>query len=146
MKYISYILIAFASTVLTILMSLSSCSPHPQSVSLTNRSQVMTAPPLERSHQTQVNAQSSQTKVKIINFKYEPASLKLDIGETAQFINQDEEPHTVTAKDGSFNSKALDTDQTWTYTPTKPGTYPYFCSIHPYMKGTITVMPKGNKT
>jgi plastocyanin len=66
------------------------------------------------------------------------------VGKTVQFINLDEEPHTATATEGAFDSKALDTNQTWNYTATKPGTYPYICSVHPFMKGTLTVTPKKN--
>ncbi|MEH1831844.1 MAG: cupredoxin domain-containing protein [Nostoc sp.] len=72
------------------------------------------------------------------------SQLAIAVGKTVQFINVDEEPHTATATDGSFNSKALDTNQTWNYTATKPGTYPYICSVHPFMKGTLTVTNKKN--
>jgi plastocyanin len=62
-------------------------------------------------------------------------------GQTVQFINVDEEPHTATSVDGAFDSKALDTNQAWNYTAKKPGTYPYICAVHPFMKGTLTVTP-----
>ena len=89
---------------------------------------------------SQADQQKANKTVKIVNFKYQPASLTVRVGETVKFVNQDDEPHTATAKDVSFNSKALDTNESWTYKFTKPGTFPYFCSIHPFMKGTITVM------
>ncbi len=100
--------------------------------------QVATQPPQES---TNVSGKQPSTTVKISNFKYEPATLTIHVGETVKFVNQDEEPHTVTAKDGSFNSKGLDTNQDWIYTFTQTGTFPYFCTIHPFMKGTITVLP-----
>jgi plastocyanin len=128
-KYISYFWMAIASSFLVILLSLSSCSPTPKaSVSQT------TPPP--------VNAQTADVTVKIRNFKFEPANLAIAVGKTVQFINLDEEPHTATATEGAFDSKALDTNQTWNYTATTPGTYPYICSVHPFMKGTLTVTPK----
>jgi plastocyanin len=128
-KYISYFWMAIASSFLIILLSLSSCSPTPKaSVSQT------TPPP--------VSAQTADVTVKIRNFKFEPANLAIAVGKTVQFINLDEEPHTATATEGAFNSKALDTNQTRNYTATKPGTYPYICSVHPFMKGTLTVTPK----
>jgi plastocyanin len=80
--------------------------------------------------------------VKIHNFKFEPANVTIVAGETVQFINVDEEPHTATSTEGTFNSKALDTNQTWNYTANQPGSFPYICSIHPFMKGTLTVTPK----
>ena len=89
--------------------------------------------------------QQGNKTVEIQNFKFDPAIVKIYVEDTVKFINIDEDPHTVTAKDGSFDSKGLDKDQTWTYTFTKTGTLPYFCAIHPFMKGTVTVMPKGDK-
>jgi plastocyanin len=88
-----------------------------------------------------VNQPAADATIKIHNFKFEPADLSIPIGKTVQFINVDEEPHTATSTDGTFNSKALDSNETWNYTATKPGTYPYICSIHPFMKGTLTVTP-----
>jgi plastocyanin len=112
-KYISYFWMAIASSFLIILLSLSSCSPTPKaSVSQT------TPPP--------VSAQTADVTVKIRNFKFEPANLAIAVGKTVQFINLDEEPHTATATEGAFNSKALDTNQTRNYTATKPGTYQQF--------------------
>ncbi len=135
MKYISYFLIAIGSALLVVLLSLSSCSPNHQSATPTN----------QQTEQSKVSVQNSNHTVKILNFKYMPETLKIGSGETVQFVNQDEEPHTVTAKDGAFDSKALDTQQTWTHTFNQAGTFPYLCSIHPYMKGTITVTPKRNE-
>jgi plastocyanin len=94
--------------------------------------------------QPQTSQQTADATVKIRNFKFEPANLAIAVGKTVQFINVDEEPHTATSTDGAFNSKALDTNQTWNYTATKPGTYPYICSVHPFMKGTLTVTHKKN--
>jgi plastocyanin len=54
--------------------------------------------------------------------------------------NNDTAPHTVTAKDKSFDTGTIDPGKTATFTaPTKPGTYDYICTIHPYMKGTLIV-------
>lgn len=131
MKYISYFWMAIASSFLIILFSLSSCSPTPKA------SVIQTTPSL-------VSTQTADVTVKIRNFKFEPANLAIAVGKTVQFINLDEEPHTATATDGGFDSKALDTNQTWNYSATMPGTYPYICSVHPFMKGTLTVTPKKN--
>ena len=77
--------------------------------------------------------------VHIKDFAYAPTPLKVHTGETVRFINDDEEPHTVTATDKSFDSTALDTNGDWTHTFTKPGTFSYFCELHPYMKATVIV-------
>ncbi len=139
MKYISYFFIAIASAFVVILLSLSSCSPNPKTT--ISQPMVMKEQPKE---QPQTSHQAADATVKIRNFKFEPANLAIAVGKTVQFINVDEEPHTATATDGTFNSKALDTNQTWNYTATKPGTYPYICSVHPFMKGTLTVTNKKN--
>jgi plastocyanin len=93
---------------------------------------------------SKVSAQPNAT-VKIHNFKFTPAVLKIGVGETVKFINEDEEPHTVTAQDGAFDSKAIDTDESWTHTFTQNGTFAYICAIHPFMKGTVIVIPTGGK-
>ena len=59
------------------------------------------------------------------------------------FVNDDEEPHTVTATNKSFDSEGLDTNQTWKHAFAKAGTFAYFCEMHPYMKGTVIVKSGG---
>jgi len=70
---------------------------------------------------------------------FTPRALTISVGETITFTNDDDDAHTVTATDGSFDSKGLDTNGVWRHTFTKPGTYAYFCQLHPFMKGTIVV-------
>ena len=77
--------------------------------------------------------------VHIKDFAYAPEPLRIHVGDTVRFINDDEEPHTVTATDKSFDSTALDTNGTWTHTFAKAGTFAYFCELHPYMKATVIV-------
>src|SRR5579872_3332766 len=78
--------------------------------------------------------------VKIDNFSFSPATITVPVGTTVRWTNADDIPHTVVSDDKTtFKSKALDTDEQFTYTFTKPGTYSYFCSIHPKMTGTIVV-------
>jgi len=83
---------------------------------------------------------TSGTVVKIDNFSFSPATITVPVGTTVRWTNADDIPHTVVSDDKTtFKSKALDTDEQFTYTFTKPGTYSYFCSIHPKMTGTIVV-------
>jgi plastocyanin len=77
--------------------------------------------------------------VHIKNFAFDPATLTVAAGTTVRFVNDDTEAHTVTARDGSFNSDGLDTNDSWSFRFTKPGDYAYFCQLHPYMKGTVIV-------
>jgi plastocyanin len=77
--------------------------------------------------------------VHIKNFMFVPATITVAPGTTVTFVNDDEEPHTVTSNDKSFDSEGLDTNQKFTHTFAKAGTFMYFCEVHPYMHGTIIV-------
>ena len=68
---------------------------------------------------------------KIDNFTFEPARLTVKAGTTVTWRNEDDIPHTVTSTARLFKSKALDTDDSFSFTFTEPGTYEYFCSLHP---------------
>jgi len=83
--------------------------------------------------------QSVSAPVKIDNFSFGPASLTVAAGTTVTWTNNDDVPHTVVSDDKLFKSKALDTDDKFSYTFTKPGTYNYFCSVHPKMTAKIVV-------
>jgi len=85
---------------------------------------------------TQDNATN---QVKIDNFSFTPAILTVSPGTTVTWTNSDDVPHTVVSDDKLFKSKVLDTDERFSYTFTKPGTFPYFCSVHPKMTGQIVV-------
>src|SRR5271165_5847580 len=76
---------------------------------------------------------ASEVAVKIDNFSFSPAVITVPVGTTVRWTNHDDIPHTVVSDDKAFKSKVLDTDEQFTYTFTKPGTYSYFCSVHPKM-------------
>jgi plastocyanin len=78
-------------------------------------------------------------EVKIDNFSFGPATLTVPVGTSVTWINRDDIPHTVVSTDGVFKSKVLDTDEKFSFTFSKAGTYPYFCSIHPKMTGKVIV-------
>ena len=75
------------------------------------------------------------------NFTFVPARLTVKAGTTVTWRNEDDIPHTVTSAARLFKSKALDTDDSFSFTFTEPGTYEYFCSLHPRMTATIVVEP-----
>jgi plastocyanin len=79
------------------------------------------------------------TEVKIDNFSFGPETLTVAVGTTVTWINHDDIPHKVVSTDDVFKSKVLDTDERFSYTFTKAGNYPYFCSIHPKMTGKVVV-------
>ena len=83
---------------------------------------------------------SKQNRIEIKDFAFNPQTITVRAGEKVTWINRDEEPHTVVSVEKQFKkSTALDTDQEFTITAGAPGTYTYFCSVHPKMTGTIVV-------
>ena len=78
-------------------------------------------------------------EVKIDNFSFGPAELTVRVGTTIRWTNRDDIPHTVVSTDKVFKSKVLDTDDEFSFTFSTPGTFPYFCSIHPKMTGRVVV-------
>jgi plastocyanin len=77
--------------------------------------------------------------VSIENFVFAPADLTVAPGTTVVWTNHDDIPHTVTSSDSAFRSHALDTDDSFSFTFEKPGSYRYFCSLHPKMVGMVKV-------
>ena len=85
-------------------------------------------------------ASSKTNQIEIKDFALRSSDLTVKSGEKITWINRDEEPHTVVSVEKQFKkSSALDTDQEFTITAGAPGTYTYFCSVHPKMTGTIVV-------
>ncbi len=82
---------------------------------------------------------AATAEVKIDNFSFGPGTLTVAIGTTVVWTNHDDIPHTVVSSEGVFKSKVLDTDEKFSSTFTKAGTFPYFCSIHPKMTGKVVV-------
>jgi plastocyanin len=78
--------------------------------------------------------------VDIRNFTFAPSTLTVPAGTRVVWTNRDDEPHLITSAGGQFEpSHALDTSDSYAVTFSKPGTYAYYCSIHPMMVGTIIV-------
>jgi len=82
---------------------------------------------------------AANTEIKIDNFSFGPETLTVPVGATVTWTNKDDIPHTTVSTDGAFKSKVMDTDEKFSYTFTKPGTYSYFCSVHPKMTGKVVV-------
>ena len=77
--------------------------------------------------------------MKIDNFSFGPGTLTVAVGTTVTWSNHDDIPHTVVSADGVFKPKVMETDEQFSYTFTKSGTFSYFCSIHPKMTGKVVV-------
>jgi plastocyanin len=84
--------------------------------------------------------QSSEVKVTIANFAFDPTPLTITIGTTVTWTNNDTVSHNVTGDDGTWGSNNLAKGDTFSFTFTKPGTFSYHCGVHPSMKATITVV------
>jgi len=95
------------------------------------------SPSVKASDNQQASAASAA--VKIDNFVFGPQTLTVPVGTTVTWTNSDDIPHTSVSTEGVFKSKVLDTDEKFSYTFTKAGTYPYYCTIHPKMTGTVVV-------
>ncbi len=84
--------------------------------------------------------QSAQaTEIKVDNFTFSPETLTVPASSTVTWTNKDDVPHVIASTDGLFRSKGLDTDDHYSFKFTRPGTYNYFCAIHPKMIGKIIV-------
>lgn len=89
---------------------------------------------------------ANTTQVKIDNFSFSPKSLTVKPGTVVTWTNRDDIPHNVVSTDKKFSSPVLDTDQTFSFSFQEPGSYPYFCKIHPMMTGTILVTKDPSRT
>ena len=78
-------------------------------------------------------------EVRISSFAFEPRDLRVKRGATVRWVNEDQEPHTVTSDAGAFGSRGLDTGDGYAFTFQQAGRFPYHCALHPSMTGTVVV-------
>jgi plastocyanin len=83
----------------------------------------------------------SETTASIDNHTFKPDTITVPVGTTVVWKNDDDTVHTVVAVDGTFRSQALDTEDKFSFTFDKTGTFEYFCGLHPYMKAKVVVAP-----
>jgi amicyanin len=89
---------------------------------------------------TQAAAPATTVQANITGYKFDPEVLTVKVGTTITWTNKDEVPHTVTSSDKRFKSSgALDQGDSYSFTFTTPGTYPYYCTVHPFMTGKVIV-------
>jgi plastocyanin len=82
---------------------------------------------------------AAANEVLIGDYEFIPATLTVSVGTTVTWSNRDDEAHTVNSTTDVFKSAPLDTDEKFSFKFTAPGTYPYYCKLHPQMKGQIVV-------
>ena len=85
------------------------------------------------------SAPATDAEVAIDQFTFLPQRITVKAGTTVTWINEDDVPHTIVSSSKVFKSKALDTADKFSFTFTTPGTYDYFCSVHPHMTGAVVV-------
>jgi plastocyanin len=107
--------------------------------SASNATQTPAQTPAQTQNQTpaQENPQATVSNISIQNFAFNPATLTVKPGTTVIWTNNDTAPHQI--KSEAFNSASMSKGQTFSFTFPDAGTYDYFCSIHPSMKGRIIV-------
>ena len=84
-------------------------------------------------------SEAASVEITIDNFSFTPPTVTVKTGTQITWKNHDDIPHTVVSTDNLFKSKTLDTDDKFSFTPSKPGTYSYFCSLHPKMTAKVVV-------
>jgi amicyanin len=82
------------------------------------------------------------TEIKIDNFSFTPPTLTVQAGTKVIWTNRDDIPHNIVSSEQKFKSKPLDTDDSYSFTFDEPGTYQYFCGLHPKMVGKVVVEAK----
>jgi plastocyanin len=97
------------------------------------------AAPLMAAVALPVFAQTAAGSIGIDNFTFTPQRMTVRAGTTIKWTNKDDIPHAIASVGKVFRSKTLDTDDSYEFTFTTPGTYDYFCSLHPHMTGTVVV-------
>jgi plastocyanin len=84
-------------------------------------------------------APATEARVSISQFQFKPNRISVAAGDTVTWVNADAEEHTVTATDRSYTSAGLEPNETFSHRFTAPGTYQYFCALHPHMTATVVV-------
>ena len=92
---------------------------------------------------TMADTAPNSSSVSIEDFYFEPSEAAIQPGDTVTWTNEGNHPHTVTANDGSFDSGTLQPGESYSHTFQNPGMVPYYCSIHPFMTGGVSVGQSG---
>ena len=90
-------------------------------------------------HGAEPSNKTPAIEISVDNFTFGPQEITVPVGGTVTWVNHDDVPHVIASTDGLFRSKALDTDDKFSFTFSKAGTDPYFCAIHPKMVGKVVV-------
>ena len=135
----------FNASLLVLLMVLAACgqtatsAPAPTAVPAASTPAPVAAPANTPNAATSDTPVAGDPQVVIENFSFTPPTLTVTVGTTVTWVNHDDIVHTVTSQDKTFASSPLDTNDHFSFRFTTPGTYAYYCAIHPIMTGQIIV-------
>jgi plastocyanin len=117
------------------------CGAQPGGAAASTPPAAASTPPAEKADKPDKPAKPAPQQVVIDNFTYDPPELTVPVGTEVVWVNRDDVPHTATStgKPKAFDSGALDTEAKFSRVFDKPGTYEYFCAVHPKMTGRIIV-------
>ncbi len=90
-------------------------------------------------HGAEPGGKTPGVEISVDNFTFGTAEIAVPMNATVTWVNHDDVPHVIASTDELFRSKALDTDDKFSFTFSKPGTYSYFCAFHPKMVGKVIV-------
>jgi len=129
------LVVPLSTFVITSCATAAAAPPAPTPVSPTQLATVAPAKPAR----TAPSPVGSGPQIGIENFNFVPAEITVPVGTTVTWTNHDDVPHTSTSSDQVWDSKTLDPDGSYSFTFDKPGTYSYFCAVHPFMTARVVV-------
>ena len=100
---------------------------------------IVTAPNAAGPESSRAAGKPERHTVTIDGTSFTPADLIVHAGDRVIWVNKDPYPHTATSKTGGFDSDDIKTGKSWTFVAKTKGDFPYVCSIHPSMRGTLHV-------
>jgi plastocyanin len=126
--------LALGTTLASVAFFLAGCSQEPGAAAADKAP--APGPPI-----TPAESAAVPNQVAIDNFAFRPRRLEVKAGTRVTWVNRDDVPHTATstARPRAFDSRTLDTDERFEHVFTTPGTYDYFCAVHPHMTGQVIV-------
>ncbi len=134
----------FAPVLVFLLLGLSACGSGEDGTASTNAETTTSTPSESSGNEPAPSGEAVRAaRVEIAGFAYDPDPVTVQVGGKVIWLNQDSAPHTATAEDGSFDTGALAEGKLKSETFKQPGTYAYFCEIHPSMHGSVEVVEKG---
>ena len=127
---------AVIATALLGLLALAACAPVGR---YTSAAPAAPAPAVLAARAPVASAAADEATIHIKNYQFDRSSLTVSAGTTVSWLNDDVDVHTATSRTRAFSSPGLDKNETYGFRFETPGTYAYFCALHPQMTAEIVV-------